>query len=248
MAKEGRRRWLDRAVKVERTAERIADLPANMVGRGRPISNSAKRDLYENGVNAVATVLKAPSKHRITEIKENVGRFTVRIEISGEPSYETNVWQAFWADEWKQMQPGMEVDCKVDPENHELVWLMPTGFQEPAKQVKGPSLNLGSLVGERITDSSELIATGRRATATVLSSQPMGKKAPGTDDEFYLLDLELKADDEPRSWKVNFGMRVPNGAEEMVVEGRELQVAFSAVGNPDQVAVDWPATSNGRYS
>ena len=76
----------------------------------------------------------------------------------------------------------------------------------------------------------------------------MGKKAPGTDDEFFLLDLELKADNEPRSWKVNFGMRVPKGAEEMVAEGKELQVAFGAVGDPDQVAVDWTATTGGRFS
>ena len=244
MANEGRRKWFNRAAKLGRTAERIADLPANAVGRGQPISNTAKLDLNEKGVNAVATVLKAPSKHRITAVKENVGRFTVRIEITGEQSYETNVWQAFWEDEWKQMQPGMEVDCKVDPENHELVCLMPTGFQEPAKQVKGPTLDLG----DRITDSSQLIATGRRAMATVLSSEPMGKKAPGTDDEFYLLDLELKADDEPRTWKVNFGMRVPKGAEEMVAQGEALQVAFAAVGDPDRVAVDWPATSEGRFS
>ena len=248
MAKEGRRKWLNRAVNLERTAERIADLPANVVGRGRPISDSAKRALYENGVSAVATVLKAPSKHRVTSVKENVGRFTVRIEISGEQPYEVNIWQAFWDDEWKQMQPGMEVDCKVDPENHKLVWLMPTGFQEPAKQVKGPALNLEGVFRDRVTDSSELIATGRRATAAVLSSEPMGKKAPGTDDEFYLLDLELKAEDEPRTWKVNFGMRVPKGAEAMVSEGKELQVAFAAVGDPDQVAVDWPATSSGRFS
>ena len=248
MAKEGRRKWLNRAVNLERTAERIADLPANVVGRGRPISDSAKRALYENGVSAVATVLKAPSKHRITAIKENVGRFTVRVEISGEQPYEVNVWQAFWEDEWKQMQPGMEVDCKVDPENHDLVWLMPTGFQEPAKQVKGPTLNLEGVFRDRVTDSSELIATGRRATATVLSSEPMGKKAPGTDDEFYLLDLELEAADEPRSWKVNFGMRVPKGAEGMVAKGKELEVAFAAAGDPDRVAVDWPATSNGRFS
>jgi hypothetical protein len=93
-----------------------------------------------------------------------------------------------------------------------------------------------------------VVATGRRATATVLSSEPMGEKAPGTDDEFYLLDLELKAEDEPRTWKVNFGMRVPRGAEERIAEGEELQVAFAAVGDSNQVAVDWPATSGGRFS
>jgi hypothetical protein len=245
MAKEGRRKWLDRARRLDRTAERIADLPANLVGRGRPISDSAKRNLYEKGVSGKATVLKAPSKHRVSEVKPNEGRFTVRVEIPDEEPYEVDVWQEFMGDEWKQMQPDMEVDCKVDPENHELVWLTPTGFQEPARQVKGPGLNLGGLLGgDRVTDSSQLIASGRRATAIVLSSQPMGKKAPGTDDEFFLLDLELEADDEPKSWKANFGQRVPKGAEGMVAVGSELQVAYAA----DQVAVDWPATSGGRFS
>lgn len=241
MAKEGRRKWMNRIAKVDRTVERIADAPANLVGRGRPISDSAKRDLWEKGVDGVATVLKAPSKHRVSQVQDNVGRFTVRVEIPNEQPYETNVWQEFMADEWKQMQPGMEVACKVDPKKRELVWLTPTGFREPPKFVGGPSI---SLRGDRMTDSSQLIATGRRATATVLSSTPLGKKAPGTDDEFFLLDLELRADDEPGTWKANFGQRVPKGAEGMVAVGSELQVAYAA----DQVAVDWPATSGGRFS
>jgi hypothetical protein len=242
-------KWFDRVKKVDRLAERIADAPANLVGRGKPISDSAKRKLYEEGLDGTATVLKAPSKHGVSQVKPNLGRFTVRVEIAGEQPYEVGVYQEFMADEWEQMQPEMQVPCKVDPESHELVWLTPTGFQEPAKQVSGPGLNLGGLLGgSRVTDSSQLIATGRRAKATVLSSEPMGKKAPGTDDEFYLLDLELEADDEPRTWKVNFGMRVPKGAEGMVAKGEELQVAFAAVGDPNRVAVDWPATSNGRFS
>jgi hypothetical protein len=241
MARERRRKWLDRARKLDRTVERIADVPANLVGRGRPISDSAKRDLHEKGIDGVATVLKAPSKHSVSEVKPNLGRFTVRVEIPGEQLYEVELWQEFMADEWRQMQPGTELACKVDPENHELVWVTPTGFREPAEKDTERRIELG---GDRITDSSQLIATGRRATATVLSSSPMGKKAPGTDDEFYLLDLELEAAHEPRTWKVNFGQRVPNGAEEMVAEGSELQVAFAG----DLVAVDWPASSGGRFS
>jgi hypothetical protein len=37
---------------------------------------------------------------------------------------------------------------------------------------------------------------------------------------------------------------MPKGAEGMVAEGSELQVAYAG----DQVAVDWPATSGGRFS
>lgn len=241
MAKEGRRKWMDRIAKIDRTVERIADAPANLVGRGRPITDSAKRDLWEKGVNGVATVVKAPSKHRVSTVRDNVGRFTVTVQIADEQPYETELWQEFMADEWKQMQPGMEVACKVDPENRERVWLTPTGFREPPKFVGGPALDLG---GDRITDSSQLLASGRRATAKVRSSKPLGKKAPGTDDEFFLLDLMLSAEDEPKSWKANFGQRVPKGAEGMVAEGSELQVAFAG----DQVAVDWPASSGGRFS
>ena len=151
MAEEGRRKWLDRIAKADRTVERIADAPANLVDRGRPISDSAKRDLWEKGVDGIATVPKAPSKHRVSKVRDNVGRFTVRVAIADEELYEATVWQEFMADEWKRMQPG----------------------------------------SDRITDSSQLIVTGRRAIASVLSSKPMGKRAPGTEDEFYLLDLEL---------------------------------------------------------
>jgi hypothetical protein len=241
MAKEGRRKWMDRIAKLDRTVERVADAPANLVGRGRPISDSAKRDLYEKGIDGVATVVKAPSKHRVSTVQDNVGRFTVTVVIPDEPQYETNVWQEFMADEWEQMRPGMQLPCKVDPEKHELVWLTPTGFREPPKFVGGPAINLG---GDRITDSSQLLASGQRATATVLSSKAMGKKAPGTDDEFFLLDLELDAQDEQKTWKANFGQRVPKGAEEMVAQGQKLEVAYAG----DQVAVDWPATSGGRFS
>jgi hypothetical protein len=233
--------WRDRIRKIDRLAERVADAPANLVGGGRAISDSAKRDLYEKGLDGTATVIKAPSKHRVSTVQDNVGRFTVTVQIPDEQPYEANVWQEFMADEWEQLQPGMEVPCKVDPENHELIWLTPTGFREPPKFVGGPAINLG---GGRVTDSSQLLATGQRATATVLSSEAMGKKAPGTDDEFFLLNLELRADGEQKSWKANFGQRVPKGAEEMVAAGKELQVAYA----DNLVAVDWPATSGGRFS
>src|SRR5262245_36342608 len=233
-------KWIDRARKLDRTAERIADLPANLVGRGKPISDSAKRDLWEKGLSGAATVLKAPSKRGVSQVKPNLGRFTVRVQIDGGDVYETEVWQEFMADEWEQMQPGMEVACKVDPDRHELVWLTPTGFQEPAERKSLFSMNRA----DRVTDSSQLLATGQRARARVLSSEPMGRNAPGTDDEFFLLDLELTAEHESKPWRANFGQRVPKGAEEMVAAGRELEVAYEG----GLVAGDWPATSGGRYS
>jgi hypothetical protein len=246
MAKEGRRKWIRRGMKAEGVAEKIIDAPTNLFGRGRAVSDSAKRELYLNGLDGRATIVKAPGKGRVTAVKENVGRFTATIELPGEEPYETKIWQSFWIDEWEQLQPGMTVNCKVDPDDRSHVWLMATGFEEPKKRVKGPTLNLGE--PGRIIDSSQVIATGRRGTAKVLSSEPMGKKMPGTEDEFFMLELEVSADDEPKSWKVSFGQRVPNGAESMVAPGGELQVAFAAVGDPDLTSVDWPTTSNGRFS
>jgi hypothetical protein len=58
--------------------------------------------------------------------------------------------------------------------------------------------------------------------------------------------LELRAAGES-AWSVRFGQRVPRGAESLVVPGCELQVAFSAVGEDEAVAVDWPATSGGLH-
>jgi hypothetical protein len=139
-------KWLDRVKKVDRLVERVADAPANLVGGGRPISDSAKRDLYETGLDGIATVVKAPSKHRVSQVNANVGRYTVTIEIPGEQPYETKV----------------------------------------------------------------------------LSSEAMGKKAPGTDDEFFLLDLELRAEDEPKSWKAKLR---PAGAEKRRGDGRRGQGA-----------------------
>jgi hypothetical protein len=231
---------------------RAAGRSLKVLGAGPPVTEAAKAKLLAGGIDGRATILKAPSKHRVTEIKENVGRFTVRVELPGEEPYEVKVWQGFWAEEWRVLQPGAAVPCKVHPKDYERVLLVVDEYspeeKAPRAKVKGGTLNLGGLRKERVLDSSQVLADGRPATATVLSSGPMGKMAPGTEDEFYLLHLELHADDEPKSWKVEFGQRVPKGSEEMVAKGMELQVAFAAVGDPDQVAVDWPATSGGRFS
>jgi hypothetical protein len=41
---------------------------------------------------------------------------------------------------------------------------------------------------------------------------------------------------------------VPAGAEETVREGAELTVAYLEVDDGHSAAVDWPATSGGRFS
>ena len=142
-------KWGDRIRKIDRLAERVADAPANLVGGGRAISDSAKKDLYEKGLDGVATVVKAPSKHRVSQVQANVGRFTVSVAIPGEQPYEANAWQEFMFDEWKAMQPGMEVPCKIDPDDREKIWLTPVIQSDPAKQAKGVSIDLGAMFRKR---------------------------------------------------------------------------------------------------
>jgi hypothetical protein len=43
----------------------------------------------------------------------------------------------------------MEVPCKVDPGDHEKVWLTPVLDQDPAKQAKGVSIDLGAVFRKR---------------------------------------------------------------------------------------------------
>jgi hypothetical protein len=143
------RRWLRRVVRAERTAERVVELPLNLVGRGHPVSDSAKRRIYEAGVDGRATILTAPDRHRVSEVKENLGRFTVSVDLPGRTPYEAKVWQAFWAAEWRQLRPGTTVDCTVDAKHPNRVWLQPVVSEVPAKSIKGPTLDLGSLFRRR---------------------------------------------------------------------------------------------------
>jgi hypothetical protein len=41
---------------------------------------------------------------------------------------------------------------------------------------------------------------------------------------------------------------VPGGAEGLLAEGSELEVAFLEVDEGDSVAVDWPSSTGGRFS
>lgn len=98
-----------------------------------------------------------------------------------------------------------------------------------------------------IMDSSQIVAEGKRATATVTQSARLDKTAPGSGDPLFLMNLELRSGAEPKPWKVQIGQRVPKGAEGLIAEGSELQVAYMEVDKGDSVAVDWRATSDGKF-
>src|SRR4051812_22478867 len=84
-----KRGWLNR------TIEKVEDLPYNAVSRRGAITDSAKRKLYEQGTHGQAQILKAPSDRSTSSVKENIGRFRVRVDIPGRDNYETTVTQSF---------------------------------------------------------------------------------------------------------------------------------------------------------
>jgi hypothetical protein len=219
--------------RLNRALEKMRDLPIDAASGGRPLTDAAKRKLYENGTAGQAKVLKAPREARVSEVRESDGRFTVSVELPGREPYEAKTWQSFGKWEWEELQPGALVECRVDPDNDQIVLLCPP---------EGGELSL------KVTDSSQILAEGRRATATVAESAPLGKTAPGTEDPLYLLNLELRSGSEADPWTVQIGQRVPNGADSMVAPGCELEAAYLEVDGGDSVAIDWPGSTGGRFS
>ena len=226
--------WRRKRGRVNRTLERVEDVPWNLLSRRGLLTDSAKRKLYETGIPGRAEILEAPGERAVSEVGENIGRFQVRVELPGRESYDVKVTQSFEGGyESEGLKQGALVECRVDPKNEKRVLLL---APEPDERKVS------------VVDSSQILANGKRARATVSDSKDLDMKAPGTDDPIYLLRLQLRSDDEPGSWDVEIGQRVPQGAEQLVVKGEHLTVAYLEVDEGDSVAVDWPASSGLRFA
>jgi hypothetical protein len=222
-----KRGWLNR------TLEKVEDFPVRAFTRDRPITDSARREIYEKGIVGQAEILEAPSERRVSEVSEADGAFRFRVEVPGREPYEVKSWQKFGRYSWERMRPGALVECRVHPDNEQRVLLCPP---EPGE------------LPVSMMDSSQIVAEGKRATATVSKSAKLDKTAPGSGDPLYVMNLELRSDAEPEPWKVQIGQRVPKGAENLIADGSNLQVAYIEVDKGDSVAVDWVATTAGRFS
>jgi hypothetical protein len=223
-----KRGWLNR------TIEKVEDLPYNVVSRRGAITDSAKRKLYDEGIAGQAQILKAPSHQATSNVKENIGRFLVRVDIPGRDSYEVKITQSFAGGyESDGLKEGALVECRVDPKNqNNLLLLAP----EPGeRKVTG-------------VDSSGILAEGKRATATIEKANKLKMKAPGSGDPMYELVMEMRSHAEPEPWAIRIGQRVPAGAEALVKKGGELTVAYLEVDDGHSAAVDWPASTGGRFS
>jgi hypothetical protein len=225
--------WKHKRGWLNRTLEKVEDLPVRAFTGDRPITDSAKRELYEKGIPGQAEILEAPSERRVSEVSQAAAAFRFRVELPGREPYEVRNWQDFGRYAWERMQPGAVVECRVDPDNEQRVLLVPP---EPGE------------VPVSMMDSSQIIAEGKRATGIVMRSARLDKTAPGSGDPLFLMNLELRSDAEPEAWKVQIGQRVPKGAEGLIADGSELQVAYLEVDEGDSVAVDWPGSTDGEYA
>jgi len=223
-----KRGWLNK------TLEKVEDLPYNAVSRRGAITDSAKRKLYEEGIAGQAQILKAPSEKATSKVNENIGRFRVRVDIPGRDSYEVTITQSFEGGyESAGLKEGALVECRVDPKDETKLLLLAPDADE-----------------RRVTavDSSDILAEGKRATARIEQANKLKVKAPGSGDPMYELVMEMRSDAEAMPWRIRIGQRVPVGAEKLVKKGGELTVAYLEVDDGHSAAVDWPATTGGRFS
>ncbi|HEX3563194.1 MAG TPA: hypothetical protein VHU24_10185, partial [Solirubrobacterales bacterium] len=181
-----------------------------------------------------AQILKAPGPRSTSSVRENLGLFRARVEVPGSDPYELDVTQSFEGGyESEGLKEGAIVECRIDAKNPKRVLLI------------APEANQPRVTG---VDSSDILREGMRATARIERSNRLEMTAPGTGDPMYELVMEMRSEDESEPWRIRIGQRVPADAEEMVSEGRELTVAYLEVDAGHSAAVDWPATSSGRFS
>ncbi|RJO78891.1 hypothetical protein D5S18_04585 [Nocardia panacis] len=154
--------------------------------------------------------------------------FWVRVRVAGTPPYEARVrqWVAERDLEW--MRPGDVVGCRVDPGDWERLMLYVPDFEEFEQAGR---VGLGKILSD-----------GRRAEATVLAVAPVAAEFGGHDDPLLRLDLELRAWDEPKPWRVRVVQQVPLAAITLIDRGGRLEAAFFTVDRGESVAIDWCAS------
>ncbi|MEU7630917.1 hypothetical protein AB0C34_13160 [Nocardia sp. NPDC049220] len=184
------------------------------------VSDAARRELLVRGASGSATILGV--RPRRTEPGHV---FWVRVQLDGEFPYEARVRQRMTKADLKWMQPGDVVGCRVDTDDRDRVVLY-----VPDPEVSGRA------------GIAKILSDGRRADATVLAAAPVAADYSGRDDPVLRLDLELRAWDEPKPWRVRLVQPVPLAALGLVDLGQHLEVAFFTVDRGESVAIDWVAS------
>jgi hypothetical protein len=169
--------WRTARGAVNRGLERLEDTPWNLLhGRGL-VTDSAKRKLYEQGTIGRAEILERPPDRTMVGGQAE-GVFRLIVHLPGREPYDVKSRQSYSGFEWDLLAEGTSVECRVSSGNEKRVLLCAPEPDEVAASTPAQV--------ERIESSADLLATGRRAVATVSESSPLGQRAPGTDDEFFL--------------------------------------------------------------
>ncbi|MBF6211714.1 hypothetical protein IU433_16525 [Nocardia puris] len=203
--------------------------------RANALTSAARRELLMRGTAGSATILGVRSASSPGfALPFGVGGdgdrdpdhlFWVRVAIDGAEPYETRVRQRVRDADLAAMQPGDVVCCRVDPGDRDRLVLYVPDADEAVR-----------------VSIAKILADGRRADATVLAATPVAADYTGRDDPVLRLDLELRAWDEPRPWRVRLTQPVPLAAIGLVDLGRRLEAAFFTVDRGESVAVDWAAS------
>ncbi|WP_433728222.1 hypothetical protein ACQP0C_38355 [Nocardia sp. CA-129566] len=184
------------------------------------MSDGQRRELLMRGVAGSATILGVRPRR-----SEPGHVFWVRVQVEGTLPYETRVPQRMRPEDLEWMQPGDVISCRVDPGDRDrLVFYVPDIEDSGRASI------------------AKILAGGRRADATVLAAAPVAADYAGRDDPVLRLDLELRAWDEEKPWRVRLIQPVPLAAIGLVDLGQHLEVAFFTVDRGESVAVDWLAS------
>lgn len=121
---------------LNRRLEKLEDLPVNLFSRRHPITVSQKRELYENGIPARATILKRPSEKRVSRTSSVDAPYQVRIEIEGQEPYEAKTVQTVGYGLWSYWTEGSVVEARVDRSKPKRILLV---HPEPHEVQKRPA-------------------------------------------------------------------------------------------------------------
>lgn len=237
--------WRNKRKPTDQAFERVLDAPRDLFSPRAFLTSSAKREVYMKGIPGRAEILGAPTENSISDIAENVGRFRVRVEIPGEPPYETRVVQSLGLGRYEldALKEGATVECRVHPKNRKRVLLLaPEPEQYPDPEVL-------ALEAPQQSSAAATVAAGKPAIGTVRSAELSDMPAPpGSDGKIWTITMELRAENERRPWDVTIHQRVPTGAEALIHPGSRLKVAYARHKSNRDVAIDWPGSTRGRYS
>ena len=236
--------WRRKRDRVDKALEIAEHAPQTLFARRGLVTIPQKRKVYETGIRGHAEILKAPGEHSHSDIRENVGRFHVRVELPDRPPYEVKMTQSYsFGYEAEALSEGAVVECRVDPNNQKRVLLV---APEPNHPI---DLEVRSLEAPQRTSAAATVAAGKPAVGIVKSARLSDIPAPaGSDGQIWQITMKLHAELERKPWEVTIYQRVPAGAEELLFPGSELRVGYARRKSDRDVAIDWPGSSGGRYS